>query len=228
MKRTKVICHMLISIDGKIQNDFGAHPDAAYAGKIYEERNYTYGQAIGIGRNTVDSGARPDLSTYKGVAMEYEDRVITDDCTYGVIFDRKGRMCWEGKYQEYGDIPKRRIIEVLTEQAVPEYLAYLNEMEIPYLFGGKKDLDLETVLQKLKWDYKIDTMVLGGGAMLNAAFFAADLVDEISLVIAPGINGGRNKLSFAASGETSAFPKFFQLKEVEQIGHNALVLHYKR
>lgn len=228
MERAKVICHMLISIDGNIQNDFHGHPDTSYASKIYEERNYSYGQAIGIGRNTVDDGRRPDLSSYNDAVVEYKDKVILDDCTYGIIFDRKGQMCWDGKYQEYEDIPKRRTLEILTEQASLQYLAYLDEMEIPYLLGGKVDLDLELVLHKLKRDYGIETMVLGGGATLNAAFFATDLVDEISLVIAPGVNGGRNMLGFAGAEETSAFLKFFTLKEVEQIGHNSLILHYTR
>ena len=64
--------------------------------------------------------------------------------------------------------------------------------------------------------------------MLNAAFFAADLVDEISLAIAPGINGGRNQLTLVGAEDTSVFPKFFKLKEVEQIGHNSLILHYEK
>ena len=228
MDRAKVICHMITSIDGKIQNSFYSHPDVSFAGDIYEKLNYSYGQAIGIGRNTVDSGRRPDLSRYKGISVAYKDRIITDDCTYGVVFDRFGKMCWDGKYQEYEDIPKRRIIEVLTEKAAPEYLAYLNELEIPYLFGGQEELDLELVLHKLKRDYNINTMVLGGGARLNAAFMAADLVDEISLVIAPGVNGGRRELSLVGTEDNSNFPKFFKLKEVQQIGHNSLILRYKK
>lgn len=168
------------------------------------------------------------MRKYKGAVVEYKDKVILDDCIYGVIFDRQGLMSWEGCYQEYEDLPKRRILEILTEQACPEYLAYLDEKEIPYLFGGRDDLDLELVLHKLKRDYGIETMVLGGGAKLNAAFFAADAVDEISLVIAPGINGGRNELSFVGAEETGVFPKFFNLKEVEQIGNNSLILHYER
>lgn len=228
MERTKVICHMFTSIDGKIQNDFHDHPDTRYAWKVYEGRNYTYGQAIGIGRSTIDSGKHPDLKKYKGAATKRTDKIIRDTCTYGVIFDRRGLMYWEGMYQEYEDIPKRRILEVLTEQVSLEYLAYLDEMKIPYLFGGREDLGLELVLQKLKQDYGVETMVLGGGAMLNAAFFAADMVDEISLVIAPGVNGGRRELSFVGAEETAPFPKFFRLKEAEQIGHNSLILHYTR
>lgn len=228
MDRAKVICHMLVSIDGRIQNHFCGHPDADFAGNIYEKLGYSYGQAIGIGRNTVDSGRRPDLSKYMGCSVPYNDKIITDTCVYGVIFDRTGKLCWNGKYQEYEDIPRRRIIEVLTERTSPEYMAYLNELEIPYLFGGAEDLDLELVLQKLKRDYHIETMVLGGGAMLNAAFMEAGLVDEISLVVAPGINGGRVGLSFAGTEDNWAFPKFFQLEDARPLGHNTLLLRYKQ
>ncbi|MBQ2747264.1 MAG: dihydrofolate reductase family protein [Firmicutes bacterium] len=228
MDRARVICHMYASIDGKIQPDFHGHPDTSFAGQIYDDLTYAYGMAIGVGRNTVDEGYEIDLSKYAGIDVEYKDNIITDTIHYGVIFDRYGKMRWKSNIQEYDDIPPRRILEVITEQVSPEFIAYLNDMQIPYMFAGKDDLDPELFVQKLKRDYGIDTFVLNGGAMINAAFIAADMVDEISLVITPGIMGGRNELTFVGAEDTSAFPKFFKLKEVEQIGNNGVILRYFR
>ena len=228
MERAKVICNMLTSIDGKTQNSFRGSEDTRFASELYESLNYSLGQAVAVGRNTVDTGKRPNLSPFAGAKVEYKDKVLLDDCTYGIIFDRTGKMCWDGKYQTYADIPKRRIIEVLTEQVSPEYLAYLDSLEIPYLFGGKDDLDLELVLHKLKRDYGIETLVLNGGAALNTSFLRAGLMDELILIVAPGINGRTDALSFVRSDDPDDFPVFFQLKEVRQPGHNVLQLHYEK
>lgn len=219
---------MFLSIDGKIQNQFGNHPDVRHAAEIYEQLNYSYGQAIGIGRNTVDTGKRPDLTPHQGVTAEYRDKIIRDECTYGVVFDRRGKLCWDSKYQQFPDLPKQRIIEVLTHRASPAYLAYLDDLEIPYLFGGEEELDLAFVLHKLRRDYNVETMVLGGGATLNAAFFAAGLVDEISLVIAPGIGPGGDRLGLIGPGNPFPDPQFYKLKQAEPLGHNGLLLHYEK
>lgn len=137
-------------------------------------------------------------------------------------------MHWDSEYQRIPGLPRRRIIEVLTRQAKMEYLAYLEERNIPFLFGGTNDLDLRVVLQKLRHDYDIETMVLRGGATLNAAFFSAGLVDEISLVVAPSVNGRRGSLGIADTEGSVPFTQFYRLKQAEPIGCNSLLLRYIR
>lgn len=51
-------------------------------------------------------------------------------------------------------------------------------------------------LRKLKVRYHVDPFALCGGAEINAAFFKEDLVDELSLVIGPAIDGNRHALTF--------------------------------
>ena len=41
------------------------------------------------------------------------------------------------------------IIEVLTEQADPRYLAYLEEQEISYFFAGETEIDVPLALHIL-------------------------------------------------------------------------------
>lgn len=55
-----------------------------------------------------------------------------------------------------------------------------------------------------------------------------DMVDEISLVIGPGVDGNRNTLTCIGSEDTAGFPKFYRLKEVRQIDGNGVVLRYER
>lgn len=228
MERAKVICHMCTSIDGKINAGFPRSTDIDHVSEIYEQLNYSYGQAIAIGRNTIDDGRRPDLSVYTGAAPDYHDSIIRDEVTYGIVFDRKGKLCWDSEYQRIPSLPERRTLIVMTEQADRRYMNYLDDRKIPYMFCGKEELDLELVLEKLYRDYDIHTMVLGGGATLNGAFFQADLVDELSIVVTPGISNKRHGLTLAEGENQPAIPRFYKLKEVEKIGHNGVILRYDR
>jgi len=144
-----------------------------------------------------------------------------------VAFDRYGKLRWESAVMSYGG-QSNLMMEVLTEQVSPEFLAYLDDLGIPYLFAGKEDFDPELFLQKLKRLCHIDTFALCGGAEINAAFMRADMVDEISLVIGPGVDGNRNALTCVGAENVEGFPKFYRLKEVRQIAGNGVVLRYER
>ena len=81
-------------------------------------------------------------------------------------------------------------------------------------------------LEKL-YEKGIKTFVLCGGAEINQEFLKEDLVDEISLIIVPGVSGTRNGItSFGA--EVPGSPKLFQLKSVKDLGHNCVRLVYTK
>ena len=54
-----------------------------------------------------------------------------------------------------------------------------------------------------------------------------DLVDEISLIMVPGVSGTRNGITSFGSEEPGE-PKLFKLKEVKDIGHNCVRLRYTK
>jgi riboflavin biosynthesis pyrimidine reductase len=53
------------------------------------------------------------------------------------------------------------------------------------------------------------------------------LVDEISLIMVPGVSGTRNGITSFGSEEPGE-PKLFKLKEVKDIGHNCVRLRYTK
>ena len=229
MDRAKVICHMMTTIDGKIVIDWEGNKDYELAGEEYDRLIYTYAQAYGCGQATSQIDLDVDFSKYKDVPVKYEDKVIQPPEGTGlcVAFDRYGKLRWESAVMSYGG-QSNLMMEVLTEQVSPEFLAYLDDLGIPYLFAGKEDFDPELFLQKLKRLCHIDTFALCGGAEINAAFMRADMVDEISLVIGPGVDGNRNALTCVGAENVEGFPKFYRLKEVRQIAGNGVVLRYER
>ncbi len=79
-----------------------------------------------------------------------------DDMTgfYAVAFDPKGKLGWKSNkiIDPDGDLgyDGAQIIEVLTEQVDERYLGYLESMEIPYIFAGETEIDVNFALFKLK------------------------------------------------------------------------------
>ena len=190
--RPVVICHMVTSIDGKVTGDFLCSQKGFYASETYYEINRQLkGDAFACGRVTMESsftnGYKPDLAGFKGTDIAYEDYVATKHNYYAVSFDRGGNVGWtDDKIHDadpgYDDC---HIIEVLTEKAPKEMLAYYRSIGVSYIFAGTDDIDLKLALSKLYSIFGIKKLLLEGGSIINGAFLRDGLVDKLSLVVAP-------------------------------------------
>ena len=221
MNRPHIICHMVTSIDGKVTGEFLSRPECEKATDIYYELNREYNKngANGFicGRVTMESsftgGWYPDLIKYEPV--ENNDDFIPDNLSgfYAVSFDPKGKLGWKNNRiidedPGYGDA---QIIEVLTEQVDRRYLAYLQEMEITYIFAGKTEIDVKIALEKLKTLMGINSILLEGGSIVNGYFQRAGVIDELSLVVVSIIAEADDKPLFMDSTLSK-----FKLKEIKQ------------
>jgi riboflavin biosynthesis pyrimidine reductase len=77
----------------------------------------------------------------------------------------------------------------LTEKVSSTYLEHLRSKKVSYIFGGKKELDLALVLEKLNKLFNIKKLRIDGGGHVNGSFLKAGLIDEFSLVLAPVADG---------------------------------------
>lgn len=229
MKRAKVIVHMHTSIDGKIDGEYGHQAGARPSGEFYAKELFELSDANANGATTVAMYAatgKVDLSKFADTSLTYEDwlpQVSTD--TWDISFDRKGKMEWDKNYFEYGG-KKSRVIEVVTEQASLAYLAFLQSMEIPYIIGGKIDIDLEKVLVTLK-QYGIEKISLAGGATINGAFLKAGLVDEISVVVSPFVSGD-NSVQGIFNTERQFINQKFEVQSMKKLSDGGIHLLYER
>lgn len=228
MSRPYIICHMVTSIDGKVTGDFLSHTECERATDIYYKINRNY-KADGFicGRVTMEesftNGWYPDLSKYNPI--ENIGDFIPDNLNgfYAVSFDPKGKLGWKSNriIDEDPGYGNAQIIEVLTEQIDGRYLGYLQEMEIPYIFAGKTEIDVETALFKLKNLVGINNLLLEGGSIVNGCFERADVIDELSLVVAPVIADAEDKPLFMNSTIAE-----FELKEVKQYEDSVVWMNY--
>ncbi|MCZ1268886.1 RibD family protein [Paenibacillus tundrae] len=237
MDRPYTICHMLSSIDGKIIGDFLEDDRSTYFIKEYERIHDRYEcNAWMCGRVTMQEHFAheyiPPPNQEKQSPIPRTDYVAQQDIgTYAIAVDPHGKLAWTHNYisEENGNRTKDHIIEVLTEQVPDAYLAYLQELGISYIFGGTKELNVVTVVKKLKALFSIDRLLLEGGGVLNGSFLNEGLIDELSLVFVPFAEASSPALTIFEKGSSSkeTFPVHFELIRVEQMEHNGLWMTYR-
>ena len=220
-----VICHMMSSLDGRtILSRWGQSPNT----KEYETTAATFhAEAWMCGRVTMEKdftkGLAPDLQAVTG-PIDRTDFVAdyTAD-SFAIAVDAHGKLGWKSSH-----IDDDHLISILTEQVSDEYLAYLRKKGISYLFGGKKELDFALVLDKLGRLFPIKTILLEGGGHLNGSLLKAGLVDELSLLHFPVIDGAATSATIFEQGENPGPAAQLKLISVEQRAHDVIWLRYKK
>lgn len=236
MYRPYIICHMTTSLDGRVTGHFLGCPECEAATEIYYEMNRSYKQqgsgGFICGRVTMEEsftgGWYPDLTKYKSVEKEcgHYMNFWLDDMKgyYAIAFDPMGRLGWKSNVIEDSDpgYGGAQIIEVLTEQVDGRYLAFLQEMEIPYFFAGEQTIDVPLALYTLHTHLDPSFYVLEGGSIINGHFLREDCIDEISLVQAP-ITANPNSKPLFTEGDVIPFSLIGAENK-----DGVLVMRYKR
>lgn len=190
--KTKVICHMISSVDGRLQierySKLHNTENQDLALNVYLDLgNQIEADAWMVGSGTVLSMGLSQVS--KSVDDVPTKRTTTfvskgNSKRFCVVFDSKGMIDYPSNTFE-GD----NIIVVLGESVSDKYLTYLENMGISYLFAGKDGKNLSQALSILHTDFGIKTALLEGGGVVNGNFWKAGLIDEFSILLYPGIDG---------------------------------------
>ena len=178
---------MAPSVDGRIVTD--GWPAVRELTAQYERTAASFdADAWIIGRISMEpyaGKARVPVSR-GGAAVPREDFIARNDApSYAIAIDPTGKLRWEA-----GRIDEEHVVTILTEQVSDRYLAFLRAKGVSYLFGGKHHVDLTTVLRKLRGRLGIRRLLLEGGGKINGSFLAADLIDELSILVVPVADGG--------------------------------------
>lgn len=121
------------------------------------------------------------------------------------------------------------ILAVVDGSASAEYLTFLQAMDISYLVVADIH-NLRDVLEQLQAVFGIQSVLLKGGGALNAGMLAQGVIDELSYVVYPGIDGTAHSTSIfqsLGSAQTSiAGSQSLQLRSAEAKPHGAVWLRY--
>jgi riboflavin biosynthesis pyrimidine reductase len=94
------------------------------------------------------------------------------------------------RFQE-PDVEGDHVVLLVSERVGHDYLAHLQDAGVSYLFCGKRDVDVKLSLDKIRRVLGIRRLMLEGGGTFNGAVLDAGVVDEISQVVVPVLDGGR-------------------------------------
>lgn len=146
---------------------------------------------------------------------------------YYVSIDPSGKLGWESNQLTYVDTTAH-VLEVLTGKASNAYKAFLRKRNISYIIAGEEQLDYRLLMEKLYQLFHIETLMLGGGGVLNWSFLQAGLCDEVSIVLAPAADGSNDTpaLFAARDGLSADIPVSFQLQQVEVLEDSIVWLRY--
>lgn len=233
--RPFVVCHMLTSLDGKIDGAFFGAARTAPALKAYGElRTFYRCQAVLYGTTTMLGGfadGKVSAALPEDTSIPKEDWSNREGKAMGnfiVSMDPKGELAFSSHRLEKKGRPAAHVIEALTEQASPRYLAYLRKQGVSYLFAGKDRLDCRVLLEKLGKEFGITRLMAAGGGVTNWSLLQEHLIDELSLVIAPVADGGTESVSIFEHADflPHCSPAAFSLKECKVLEGDGLWLRY--
>ena len=119
------------------------------------------------------------------------------------------------------------LICVVSERAPRDYLAMLRDKGISYVVAGQSSVDLAKAVTQLGEHFGIRTLLLEGGGHINGAFLEAGLVDELSLLVVPAIDG-RHEIPTVFDGIDASKKSAvrLKLKSVERRERDTLWLRY--
>jgi len=108
--------------------------------------------------------------------------------TWTSVVDGRGRF--RSGYKAYTDDPETYMIHLTSYRAPAEYLAFLQNEEIPYLLTGQEKVNLTETFDKLYNLLDVRCILTTSGGKLSGALIREHLLDEINILFEPLIIGG--------------------------------------
>ena len=222
MKKPYTVCHMMTSIDGRI--------DCAMTAQLAGVEEY-YAALEELDLPSTLSGrvtAQLEMSL-PGVFQTQKNEPFGQEGFskkaaakgYEIIADTRGTLLWE----EDIDAAKPHLI-ITSESVSREYLDYLDERHISWIACGKGRIDLTRAVEILAEAFGAERLGIVGGPAINSAFLEAGLLDEISILIGLGIDGRKGMPAVFDGFPMEKTPTPLKLKEAKTYQNGAVWLRY--
>ena len=223
MKKPYIICHMMTSVDGRI--------DCAMTSQLAGVDDY-YATLDALNTPTRVSGrVTAELEMADPGVFEANDNTPlgkesfskkTDAEGYEIVADTHGKLLWPN-----ADGMEKPYLILTSEQVSEEYLKYLDRQNISWIACGKDRIDLTRACEILAEKFGVKRMSIVGGPAINTAFLNEKLLDEISILIGAGIDG-RKEMPSVFDGREMSFPLTqLTLSDVKKFDSGAVWLRYK-
>lgn len=222
MPKPFIVCHMMMSVDGRI--DCGMTEKLKGTDEYYETLDSLNAPTTVSGRVTGKMElAEPgefSASDWTPIGKEGFSKK-TDAEGYDVVTDTMGSLLWRDD-SEYD----RPHVILCCERVPKEYLAYLDSRNISWIACGKERIDLKRAVGILEKEFGIERIAVVGGGHIDGGFLEAGLIDEISILIGPGIDGREGMPAVFDGRPMDRDPVALELKDVQRLDDGALWIRY--
>ena len=132
---------------------------------------------------------------------------------YIMAVDTIGKLKWP--HNQFDGMP---LLVITSEDCPKEYLDTLTKQYISWIAVGKDSINLKRAMEILRTEFGVERLSVTGGGNINAAFLKEGLLDEVSMMWCPGIDG-RKGMTTAFDGLPQDFPPTkLKLISVEKLG----------
>jgi len=242
MTKPHVICHMMSPLDGRLHVESWAKEgstlyDAVLAeyGRLHTKFNAdawlagtTTMTEFAKGKAPKEKTAKEKGSTdnaAKGAAAPPRPWHLADASArhFAIAIDRKARLHWDKPVADEG-----HVVVVLASSVGDDHLAELMDVGVSYLVMPTDDIDLTKMLNDLGQRLNLKKVLLEGGARMNGAFLKAGLVDEISLLLCPAIDGSSGSPAIFEAGDDGFKESVkLELMSADAVKAGAVHMRYK-
>lgn len=214
---------MVASIDGRI--------DCSMVDKISGEEYYTALEQLDCpslleGRVTMEhynAAKEPFVPTEYEPVGQPSVYIAEESDAYMVSVDTLGHLRWNSN--SIDDVP---LVCIVSERVSKEYLEMLRKQGISWIAVGNENIDLDTAMNILYEQFHVKRLALLGGGHINGGFLQAGLIDEVSLLVAPGIDGRKNGTAvFDGIVGMENLPIHLHLTGLERLGNDVIWLRYR-
>ncbi|HEX8319161.1 RibD family protein [Longimicrobium sp.] len=225
--RPRVICHMMASVDGRILTD--GWPQSDEGRRQYEVVHESYEPDAWLcGRVTMEAHFAQGTRSDAEIAREHDGapredfRAPGERESFAFAVDSSGRLAWDTN-----DIDGDHVVAILSERVSDEYLAFLRERGVSYLLAGAREVDLALALEKIGSRFGVRKLMLEGGGKINGGMLRAGLVDEVSVLLAPVVDGRMGTPALFDFTEDDTPRYRLALDSVERRADDVLWLRYR-
>jgi riboflavin biosynthesis pyrimidine reductase len=180
---------MVTTIDGKILgNRWGKIPGQKDGANLFETTAESFEIPYWlVGTTTMKEFAAGAMKLPRATRkISRHDHVANEAAkSLAIGADAKGVL----RFKE-SETESDHVVLLITDQVSNDYLAHLQAAGVSYLFCGKREIDLALSLRKIGGAFGLKKLQLHGGGTFNGAMLHAGLVDEISHITVPIVDGG--------------------------------------
>lgn len=221
MNRPYIICHMMQSLDGRVDCDM--------VDKISGDEYYTALESLDCpsrleGKRSYQihcCGFEEFKPAQAGTIGKETYHIASEAVGYEISADSRGTLLWD-------DTDNADRLCIVSLQASPEYLAYLRGKGISYIATGSERIDLPRAMEILREVFGVKRLAVVGGGKINGGFLSAGLLDEVSVMTAPGIDGrmGQPALFDGIADKEGYRPVALKFKEVSTFPNGVIWTRY--